>query len=116
MVDRNFIKAWRRKLGWSQERLAFEASARVRNFKLPTELSEYPNWGRTDVNKYENDKRDPPVLFINALASLAGCRPGDVLNGAPKEESESAEDRTLAMMSKEDREMAIRLWKAARGT
>jgi hypothetical protein len=84
-MDRpNYIREWRKqKLEWSQERLAFEATDRANKVFGQADSPEPYSWGRTDVVRYENGTREPPLAFMRAVASLCGVTIDDVLSRRP---------------------------------
>lgn len=79
----NHIKAWRKTLGLSQEALAVVATDAATRFSRAEESAEPFSWGRTDVNRYENGKREPPLAFVRAVAVLCAVTIDDVLNRHP---------------------------------
>lgn len=86
MERANFVREWReQRLKWSQERLAFEATAVAnRLFGTPDEPEPY-SWGRTDVNRYENGTRESPLAFMRAVAAMTGSTIDDLLTRRPGE-------------------------------
>jgi transcriptional regulator with XRE-family HTH domain len=79
LLDRTFarnLRRWRKKRGYSQERLA--------------ELAELH---RTEVGLLENAKREPKYNVIFRLAGALGIPPGELYDGATFVPAESEQGR-----------------------
>jgi transcriptional regulator with XRE-family HTH domain len=81
----NFIREWREANQLSQEALAAAATEMAASFELPEDRASPYSFGRTDVNRYEAGKRDPPIAFLRATAAIFGCAIDDLLSRRPGE-------------------------------
>jgi transcriptional regulator with XRE-family HTH domain len=79
----HYLREWRKASGLSQEKLAEAATELAGQFGVPEEQREPNSWGRTDVNKYENGKREPAMAFYRAAAAIFGCTIDDILSRRP---------------------------------
>lgn len=91
MAKTNYIAEWRKHRELSQEKLA-DAMTEIASTWPPPEDSEPLRWGRTDVNKVENDKRDPRGGFLRAAAAALRCSVADLLERKPTEPLPVRED------------------------
>lgn len=82
----NYLREWReQRLKWSQERLALEATTVANRLFGTADEPEPYSWGRTDVNRYENGVREPPLAFMRAVASMVRATIDDLLLRRPNE-------------------------------
>lgn len=117
----NFIREWRKdRLGWSQERLAAEATEVANRLPRASDAVEPYSWGRTDVNRYENGKREPPLAFMRAVASMCAVTVDDILGRRPTDPAPVPPhlrdlDPVWRDVSEEDRETALRVLRQFKG-
>lgn len=83
MAAQNKLRHWREHLKLSQETIAAKATEVAQGFERPDDTKDPYSWGRTDVNKYENGKREVPLPFARAVAILCSVTVDQVLWGLP---------------------------------
>jgi transcriptional regulator with XRE-family HTH domain len=114
MAKTNFIKEWRQAAKLSQEALAEKATEIAGHLPRPDDQKDAPNWGRTDVNKYENGKREPPMPFYRAAAAILRCSVDDLILRSPADPEPLPEDLkdvgpAWRSVHKDDRERALNI-------
>lgn len=112
MAKTNFIKEWRKAADLSQQLLAEKATEIAAHLPRPDDQKEAPSWGRTDVNKYENGKREPPMPFYRAAAAILGCSVDDLIGREPRDPKPLPDDLkevgpAWRSVQEEDRERAL---------